>query len=241
MFFVFFLVVPALFLAEARAPYNGQIVEDSERGYSYFVPYAQTAMRSKLPVLVSLPGKGLKSKNDLKLWSKAANENGFFVMGMDIDYSAIKKENDLRRIQFRITDGLKQVSSVYNLRTEKIYLAGSSAGGATALALSLRYPDEYQAVGVIGGGSMQFNSSLYLINAEKKQFFIIHGDHDSSIPIGIAYETQKELEQGGGNVKFLKIPNGEHALPVFSYEALVQWFAFQENLFQGAQSAPGAA
>lgn len=221
-------------MAEAESIYTGQIIEDSKNDCSFFVPRLSSVTGTKMPVIVCLPGKNVRSKDDLKLWKKSAAENGFFVINMDVDYPSIQKETDLRRIQFRIDQTLKEVSKIYNLRADEIYIAGTSSGGAIALSLALRYPKEYLATGIISGSPMQFNASFYLINAEQRHFYIIHGDRDGSVPIQLAYETKQSLEDSGADVKFMKVSNGEHILPAFTYEAMVQWFAFQENIYQNS-------
>ncbi|KAF9200835.1 hypothetical protein BGZ49_008929 [Haplosporangium sp. Z 27] len=60
------------------------------------------------------------------------------------------------------------------------------------------------------------HSPFYRVKDAKVPFFLVHGDHDIIIPVGIARDFVKEFQsKSNAPVSYLEIPGGKHAFHVF--------------------------
>ena len=216
-----------LFLCLCFVPsdaYAGKFLELSKDGYCLYVPTAAENAK-KVPVLIALPGKGIEPSSDIQLWQTEAEKKSFFVIDFKVDYDSITDDSDIRRLHERISVELDALFRTYHFDRHEIYIAGTSAGAVISLALSLRFPNAYQTVGLVGGGVIHYPSQDYLINARNIQFFIVHGENDSSISIDKIYATKSELEKNGAQVLLKVMPYGEHSLSPLAYKVTVDWFS----------------
>ena len=201
----------------------GKTLDFPHEGYSIYIP-AVLEHGKRVPLLIALPGKSVTTQDDIKSWSLFAEKEGFLVMDLSMDYELINGDADIHELNKRITGLIDNLTDKYNFDRNEIYVAGTSAGGVTSLALSLRYPKIYNVVGLVSGGIIYFKSDEYLKNANLIKFFIVHGSKDTSIPIDRVYVTKSELEKNNAQVTLKVIPDGEHALPQSAYNDVVHWF-----------------
>ena len=215
-----------LFLCCCFVPFDaraGKFLELSKDGYCLYVPTAAENAK-QVPVLIALAGKDVEPSSDIQLWQTEAEKKGFFVIDFKVDYGQIKDDSDIRRLHERISDKLGDLFKIYHFDRHEVYIAGTSAGAVISLALSLRFPNAYQTVGLVGGGGIHYPSQDYLINARKIQFFIVHGKNDPTITIDKVYATKSTLEKNGAQVLLKVIPYGEHSLAPLAYQETVNWF-----------------
>jgi predicted esterase len=201
----------------------GKIIENKEQGY-YLVLPEETKADKPWPILIALPGWGVKVKQDINVWAFPASKRGLFVIGIDIDYSGIRVNSDIENLYKRIKRIISSVSSTYNIDKGKIYIAGTSAGGMMSIALALYDPGAFKAIGIISGARLAFGADLNTARAREQLFNFIHGKKDKRIPISEFYNTKKKLEAGGAIIEFKVIEEGEHTLPPYYYKDLVDWF-----------------
>ena len=215
--FLLFLIFPS---SEAAAGKTSNHLHD---GYFLYIPSHMQHGR-KVPVLIALPGNGISPKDDVRLWRPTAEREGFFVVDLDMNYDMLKNDADIRKLHERIRQTLEDLSGRYIFDAPELYIAGTSAGAVSALALSLRFPETYHYSGLVSGGTMYFDSEEYLKNASNLKYMVIHGEDDPSIDVGKIYTTKKILEDNGAKVVLKIIPNGKHALPRSAYRDVVLWF-----------------
>ncbi len=215
-------------IANAGNACAGKIIDKSSEGYFLYLP--QTAISGKTsPVLVCLPGWGVSAKHDINMWGFPAEKNDFVVINFDIDYSSIKSVSDVKKLYNRIKKTIDVLSSLYPIDTQRIYIAGTSAGGMMSISLALMYPDEFIAIGVICGARLGFSAQKYLKNAKGINFYMIHGKKDKSIPIREFHSTVKRLKKYGAIVKFDIIKEGRHILPSSAYRKTVDWLSIKKK------------
>lgn len=218
----FFLAIFIIFITHFNV-YAGKIIPYPAEGYYMVLPNLPTGYQ-ELPVLICLPGWGVKAKNDVNIWAFHAAKRGFLVIDIDVDYSKINYYEDLKAFYERITNIINSISTDYNINKNKVYLAGTSGGGMLAIALALGFPDKFKAIGIICGARLYFGATRLLKNAKGQLFYFVHGQKDVAIPIAEFYDTKKHLEANGAIIEFKVLPEGFHTLPSGCYKETVDWF-----------------
>lgn len=211
-----YFAVPPAFACET--------IDKSSQGYTIVLPNVKKRS-NPCPVLLCLPGSGIKVKQDINQWAFASCKAGFIAIGIDIDYPSIQSPQDMQALYQRIQALITEVSRDYAINVKGVYIAGTSAGGMMSLALALQYPNAYKAVGVISGGRMGFGADANLQKAKGQYFYFAHGKKDKSISISEFYATKSKLEKRGGIIEFKILPEGEHTLPTSYYKEAVEWFS----------------
>jgi len=198
------------------------LIDRSEKGYLLFIP---KDVSSTLPstFLVCLPGLGIRAKQDINNWAFYAAKNGFIVVALDVDYGLIRSVPDVDSLYLKISGILASLKNEYSLASNEVCIAGTSAGGMMSIALGLRYPDKFIAVGVVSGAKLNFGAEGDLKNARGKRFYIVHGGKDKIVPVSEFYSTKAQLEQNGAIVQSKVFPEGEHTLPSSAYQEVIDW------------------
>jgi len=207
--------------------YAGKLIDKSSEKYFLFLPNT-TLSGEKSPVLVCLPGWGISAKQDINVWTYPAEKNGFVVIDLDMNYNLMCSKRSVRTLYGRITNIINSLSTTYPVDTQRLYIAGTSAGGMMSISLALMFPDKFIAVGVVSGGRLGFAAQENLKNARDSHFYMVHGQKDKSIPIREFYSTKKQLERNGGIIESKIVPEGAHTLPSHIYREVVDWLAGAE-------------
>lgn len=161
--------VPATSSSKATVP-RGASFEDAThetefgtRSYKLYVPVAAKTSTVPLPLIVMLHGCGQSSKDFARGtgMNTLAEEFGFLVLYPDQarDAHHYRCWNWFRRGDQKrgagepalLADMTRRVINDCNADPAKVYVAGLSAGAATALILATQYPDIFAAVGVHSG------------------------------------------------------------------------------------------
>jgi len=221
---IFFLALYSL----TRAPslYASKIIAQPLIGYYASIPQA-TSQDKALPILVCLPGSGIKAKDDIHHWAFAGNKKGFAVITMDVNYL----NENAHVVHDRLLDIIESLSKDYRLNKNKVFIAGTSAGGMMAMALALFYPDKFKAIGVISGARISFGAEKFLKNARQQLFYFYHGKEDKIVPIAEFYSTKNKLEKNKAVVEFKVVPDSGHTLPPNYYRELADLFSQLSDLY----------
>ncbi|MBI2094554.1 MAG: hypothetical protein HYT89_00085 [Candidatus Omnitrophica bacterium] len=223
------------FWAPASAAAAGHEIFYAEHDCVVYVPAAVVAGK-RAPVLVCLPGRGVSARQDIVRWRKAAGFTDVFLVDFNVDYLAIGNDLGVRKLQSRIENLLKEMSQSYAVQTQRVSIAGSSAGAVTALALALRYPERYDSAGLVSTGPVNFETEDYRTNAAGKRFYIAHGKEDPTVPLDEAVKVKEFLEGGRAVVTFVSVPGGGHELPPGVYRSLARWLFPPRDFLQKLKS-----
>lgn len=218
-------VLLAILVSTCHIPclYAGKVIEHVQKGYCLGAPKPVLEGRA-MPVLICLPGSGIEASNDINTWVFQANKRGFFVIDFDVNYSNIVSENDLKALYRKIQDAIANVSKEYNIDKNKIFIAGTSAGGMMAISLALYFPGSFKAIGVVSGARLKnFGAEARLKNAKGQLFYLYHGGNDKIVPINELYNSKKKLEKYKAVVESKVLEAGEHTLPQSCYKEMVDW------------------
>lgn len=153
--------------------------------------------------------------------------NGYVMPGWyDISMAELERKADeagIRESQGLINELIaREVSR--GIRADKIILAGFSQGGAIALQVALRHPQEL-------GGILALSTYLTLqdsLPAEKSvanariPIFMAHGTQDPVIPLALARSSRARLEEQGYKVEWREYPM-QHSVSMEEIEEIGQW------------------
>ena len=203
------------------------LLDYSDKEYMLFLP---KDISSSSPILICLPGSGIKTTQDINNWAFTAGKKGFVILGLDVDYNLISSFYDVEALYSRISSILDSLVKEYHINKDKLYLVGTSAGGMMSIALALHYPGKFVAIGVVSGGRLGFGTQEDLRNARGVHFYMIHGESDERIPLGEFQSTRKQLERNGAIIEYNIIPGGRHTLNSNAYKGVVNWLFDLESL-----------
>lgn len=200
------------------------LIDCSGKGYMLFIP-KDISSTSPSTFLICLPGWGISAKQDINNWAFYAVKKGFIVVDLDMNYNAIGSNSDVDRLYLKISNILTSLVEEYPVLNNKVCIAGTSAGGMMSIALGLRYPNKFLAIGVVSGARLDFGAETNLKNARGQWFYIAHGLNDKSIHISEFYSTKEQLERNGAIVQYKVIPEGAHTLSSGVYQEVVDWLS----------------
>jgi predicted esterase len=206
----------------------------------FLICQSEVLAQTKRPLLVCLPGAGSSSARELENWKSGTKKTDFILIGLDMDYAKILDENAVNKVQARIHSAIADAIKKYGADPARVYLGGTSAGGALAIALSLKFPKAYQAVGILGGSLQDFwirNEDME--NAMLCRYLFIHGEMDPMIPLRRQQQTVRLLTEHGAHLKSEIYPDEGHALPASAYEEVKDWFCERDHEIL-AQRLPSA-
>lgn len=210
--------------ASSNLSFKTGLIDRSERGYILSVPKA-ISPTSPSAFLICLPGWGISAKQDINNWAFCAAKNGLITVGIDINYNLIRSISDVDNLYSKISNILTSLAKEYPVLNSKVYLAGTSAGGMMSIALGLRYPNKFLAIGVVSGARLSFGAENNLKNAGGQRFYLVHGQKDKSIRINEFYSTKQKLERNGAVIQHKVIPEGEHTLSSGVYREAIDWLS----------------
>ena len=230
---VLFLSIPSIF-AKTIVLKSGKTIETGvvdclNKGYMLFIPCKIVSV-SPAPVLICLPGIkeggiGVSAKHDINMWTFPAEKNGFVVINLEMDYNLFKSPADIKNLYERIKEIVSSLSDSYPIDSQRLYIAGTSGGGAMSISLALMFPGKFVAVGVVGGAVLMFGAKANLKGSQENHFYMVHGQKDKNITIEEFYFTKKQLEDNGAAMEFHIFPEGEHILTSGAYKEVVDWLA----------------
>jgi len=210
--------------AAQGASFKTGLLDRLNEGYMLYVP-KDVSQNAPLPILICLPGSGISAKQDINNWAFYAAKQGFIVAGVDVNYNLIGSEGDVKGLYSRILQIIEAIAEEYPMQRNKIFIAGTSAGGMMSIALGLHYPDKFSAIGVVSGGRLGFGAEQDIRNAKGLWIYMIHGQQDKRIPVSEFFSTRAQLERNGAIIESKVIPAGEHTLSSACYKETIDWLS----------------
>ncbi len=101
----------------------------------------------------------------------------------------------------------------YSVDTSRLYITGSSNGGAASWELTYRFPNLFAAAAPLAGtgsgdGAVDFGREIAKVGT---RFWTFHGDKDTTLSIkGTQKIYEMSKEAGGSNINFTVISGGSH-------------------------------
>ena len=239
------LLLAALSLALTSAVLAGPAVaHGTNGGYLFSMPVVKSPTE-KVGLLVVLPGKDVKAKLENDNWAFAAAQNGLALVVLEVNYAQVRQERDVDTLHDRIQAIINEARAEQPaIEGGPAFLGGSSRGGMAAIALALRHPKGYRAIGVACGAMLAMGADDDSSNAKGQSFFLVHGSLDTEVPITYFSRTVNRLSADGGFIETYVHKGAGHNLDTGDYLRIVKWMAGIRALAKPRPSSlarPGAA
>jgi predicted peptidase len=122
----------------------------------------------------------------------------------------------------------------HGIDPDRIYVTGSSMGGAGTLMLANKYPEVIAAAAPMAAGGAESPRGKLPVSPSKLKnvaIWAFHGDADRTCPHEKIQALIEEIEAVGGKPKFTLIPGGNHAATgkIYREDQLYEWFLQQRR------------
>ncbi|MDN3357728.1 alpha/beta hydrolase [Actinomadura sp. DC4] len=214
--------------------------------------YRHRSRPTDAPVLIHFHGgaykMGRKSRHSLPLLHRLAGK-GWICISANYRLQPEAGLGDHLEDAKRVIAWVRDHAHEYGADPDRIFLAGSSAG-AHLSALTALGPDAPPIAAVIGLGGYygQYDadpgsSPLAHVRADAPPFLIVHGDHDSLVPVERARTFAERLRSVSAQpVVYVELPGGQHGFDLFHslrFEAVINGIeAFTAECVKFDDAAP---
>ena len=178
------------------------------------------------PLVIALHGGGVPPLQIIGMVRDAAERHGYIVaapMGYRLDgwygYMGAPYRANPQRVrngafsEQDVMNVLGLMRAEFNIDDSRIYLVGSSMGGAGALHLAMKYPGKWAAVAAAAPGVLdEFPNELPALRATP--VLIIHGDRDDLVPLERVNTWVKRMKELGVPVQYRMLRGGSHSAPL---------------------------
>lgn len=121
---------------------------------------------------------------------------------------------------------VEEVQSLYAVDPQRIYLAGTSAGGNGVWEIGLQYPDRFAAlIPVAGYYNWPYEVPDNICDLKDTPIWAFHGEEDERVPVEAQQILVDALEDCGGNAHITVFPDTYHNIDeqlVYTSE-LITW------------------
>jgi len=207
--------------APATGLVEGTFVADDSLArvsYACYVPKDYTPARP-WPLILAFHRDGDTGKDDFFNWETIASTERFLVFLP----TAPRKGTEWRFEDIPVVlSALRQATKLYHVDTNRVYLAGTLAGGELAWAAALRYPDRCAAL-VVRNAPMDEITRLYLATAVNLPVYQIASALAGQGILGTVRETDAALSKWNYHTRREEVAGARHmALPEMNPKVL-QW------------------
>lgn len=179
--------------------------------------------RKPSPLVIALHGKGVGPENIVRAIGFEAEERGYIVaapMGYNLEgwYGANGPGGDLATpsnlgelSEKDVMQVLDIMLKTYNIDRRRIYLVGSSMGGAGALHLGIKYDTIWAAVAAAAPAFRSGQNPAQLDAVKHLPIMFAHGTRDSAVPIGGTRLWVSRMKELGMKYEYYEIEDGGHS------------------------------
>ncbi len=130
----------------------------------------------------------------------------------------------------------------YRADTSRVYVTGSSNGGAATWSLTARYPEVFAAAIPLAGAKSFDAVDKIASRYVGVPIWTFHGDKDATLDVNATRQMVRAIKAAGGNITYTEIAGGTHNIwPKAAYtDGLVDWIFAQKN-DDFVNTLPGAA
>ncbi|HZR32714.1 MAG TPA: dienelactone hydrolase family protein [Terriglobales bacterium] len=210
-----FLICYVNMLVAAKGQLQGEALtfNKQHRKYYLFVPDSVT---DRAPLLVLFHGAGRNGMSLINAWQELASKKGIILAAPDSAHSREwNPQNDSPEFVHEIVEAVKTKCQV---RPQRVYLFGHSAGAVYALYLSLA-ESEYFAAAAIHAGELLGNDDRLIRGARRKiPIAIWIGTRDEYFSLADVRATANALTKNGFPVQLKEMPGEGHNYYIHSGE-----------------------
>ena len=198
-----------------RFPETGAMLE-----YAVFVS-SKVNRDTKSPLIIALHGRGVGPTSIMRFVSGPAERGGYIVaapMGYNERGWYGEYESDrstppqLREYSEKdVMNVLSFMRAEFNIDENRIYLMGSSMGGAGAMYLAVKHPHLWAAVGA-GAPPIRRSSETIANFAAIRHMpvILVHGDRDALVTVDVSRRLASHMQELGMTYEYREISGGSH-------------------------------
>ncbi|HEX5051585.1 MAG TPA: HEAT repeat domain-containing protein [Planctomycetota bacterium] len=209
--------------------------------YTLFVPEAYDPMRAT-PLLVGLHGGGPGGKDGkrvvgsgssaMNFYEDGAKQNGYLVVcptALAAPWSSDVNDGFLLAV-------LDEVTMLFNVDRNRIYLTGHSMGGYGAWHYGVQYAHLWAAIAPMAGAG---GDDLQKLRLTLTGVYLYHGANDEVV--GADWDRRSAERMRGDNMDFVyaEIPDSGHGFPAEVNQEMWQFFASRRLAVAPGRAAKG--
>lgn len=210
----------------ASAEASSEVIEGEFHGLKYSLSLPERISGETFPLLLILHGMGGTGANYLSLWREEADRRRVIVVAPTWNRAYRNTAEDLEEFR-RLADFVVQR---YPVDSNRVYLAGLSAGGTlTEWILIHQYGSWKAGVVIAGANSPGWTRQKWISKVRFPKLLFIHGDQDKSFPSQNAVEKVNHLRASGVSAEVYRDPNAGHEHRPEWNDRIFDWLLEDEN------------
>jgi len=197
--------------------------KEDQYGASYYVPEDYDP-KADWPLLVVIySDEAEKGKFFVEKWLAEAKKRK--TIALFISYLSPREMpfgSDERTLKI-----LHEIKRRYSITDDKIMLSAFGEAAHYAYYLAFKYPSEFRAAGLIGGGAVgRYEPFLNFGHSRAKNvsFLILYGKHDSTIDPAGFVAKHKELTEHGHDIEMEEFEGLDHKTYPEQIAKAMDWF-----------------
>ncbi len=202
--------------------FEKDVVVKVKINYLLYLPKEYGSEEKSWPLLVFLHGSG-ESGSDLNK-VKAHGPPKLIAEGKDFPFIVVSPQSSGRGWDASSLNGLvDDVTSKYQVDTNRIYVTGLSMGGFGTWSLAAAYPAKFAAIAPICGGGNPGDAP----KIKDLPIWVFHGAKDTAVPLKRSADMVEALKEAGSkSVEFTVYPEAGHDSWTETYDnpELYTWF-----------------
>ena len=208
--------------------------KDTNYHYISYTPkeYKKDSLK-KWPLIIYLHGGSPRGTDTIKLYSSGIPDQ--IWRGREFPFIIVAPQCPLGHrwsTDYWFENFYNEITTKYNVDTNKVYLTGVSLGGAGTWYLAIKHPDKFAAIAPMSG----FTSHIDYIdkNIDKLvdiPIWAFHGKIDKVVQFEETERVIRRLEGKNKNLKFTAKPDVGHWMEwlIYPEEELYDWFLKQDR------------
>lgn len=209
----------------AEIPMRLQRTTQTIRSYLLSLPNGFGDGIKRHPLRISLHGSGGPGPVSFKTVSEAR----------ETPFVAVRPISDRGWNPSDLNVFLSEITELFPIDGERIYLTGGSMGGIGTYAWAMANPEHFAAISPVCGFGDLFRAS----RLKNIPVWIFHGEKDNTIPIHLSETMLAALQSCGGNVRHTFYPEAGHNISsLMDHRALDRWFLDHRRSDQAAPPDP---
>jgi dienelactone hydrolase len=209
---------PDVQIRSYRFEETGEMLE-----YAVYVSSQVKKDSKKVPLVIALHGRGAHPTTIIQRAQSSAERGGYIVaapMGYNDHgwYGLLESERstppNVREYSEKdVMNVLSFMRAEFDIDENRIYLMGTSMGGAGVLFLAVKHPDIWAAV---AAGAPPLRRATHgetiegIANIRHLPVMLVHGERDAAVTVEVSRRLAGRMQQLGMTHEYREIPGGTH-------------------------------
>lgn len=125
---------------------------------------------------------------------------------------------------------IDELCGIYNVDTDRLYIAGQSMGGYGVWDMITRYPDKFASAVINCGAGDPSKASLI----KDMPIMVLHGSADPTVPVSGSRDMVNALRSAGSDVLYYEFANNDHYVQRRMFENPSLWLNYLLSQTKGS-------